>query len=213
LSDLSGWRDDEEETEEDYYHQKSVLYEGLLELVPEESARAPVLASYVSFLSKPVIQHDKPLDWFLHVSGLLEWARAADTEERARVLNLLNDSGDPILHLYAELERLLPVKAAGGGKAAPVQPSLKGNVTFRLKGFPYADVVVLAGSFNKWNQSETIFAQVDGEWLCRVQLAPGKYTYKFIVDGEWMLDPANPLTEADGSGNVNSVVVVEDKPQ
>lgn len=213
LSDLSGWRDDDEETEEDYFHQKSVLYEGLLELVPEESKRAPVLTSYVSFLSKPVIQQDKPLDWFLHVSGLLEWARAADAEERARVLNLLGDSGDPILHLYAELEKLLPVKAAGGEKAAPVQPSLKGNVTFRLKGFPYADVVVLAGSFNKWNQSETIFAQADGEWVCRVQLAPGRYTYKVIVDGEWMLDPSNPLTEADGSGNVNSVLVVEDKPQ
>lgn len=213
LSDLSGWRDDEEETEEDYFHQKSVLYEGLFELVPDAAARVPILTSYVSFLNKPVIQQDKPLDWFLHVSDLLEWARAAEAEERARVFSLLSNSGDPILHLYAELERLLPVKAAGVEKAAPVRPSLKGNVTFRLKGFPYADVVVLAGSFNKWNQSETTFAQVDGEWVCRVQLAPGKYTYKFIVDGEWMLDPANPLKEDDGSSNVNSVLVVEDKPQ
>jgi hypothetical protein len=213
LSDLSGWRDDEEETEEDYYHQKSVLYEGLLELVPDEATRAPVLTSYVSFLRKPMIQQDKPLDWFLHVSELLGWARAAEAEERASVLNLLSESGDPILKLYAELERVLPAKGIGVEKPAPVQPSLKGNVTFRLQGFPYADAVVLAGSFNKWNQFETTFAQVDGEWLCRVQLAPGRYTYKFIVDGEWMLDPPNPLTEADGSGNVNSVLVVEDKPQ
>lgn len=213
LSDLSGWRDEEEETEEDYYHQKSVLYVGLLELVPDGSKRTPILISYLSFLSKPVIQQDKPLDWFLHVSELLDWARTADAEERVRVLNLLSESGDPILKLYAELERVLPAKGTGVEKPPPVQPSLKGNVTFRLKGFPYADAVVLAGSFNKWNHSETTFAQGDGEWVCRVQLAPGRYTYKFIVDGEWMLDPTNPLTEDDGSGNINSVLIVEDKPQ
>jgi len=33
------------------------------------------------------------------------------------------------------------------------QPSLKGNTTFRLKGHEDATVVVLAGSFNDWNQS------------------------------------------------------------
>jgi hypothetical protein len=28
------------------------------------------------------------------------------------------------------------------------------------------------------------------------------------VDGNWLLDPANPETEEDEAGNVNSVVVV-----
>jgi hypothetical protein len=208
LGDLSGWHGDDETTEEDYYHQKSVLYEGLLQLVPDGAKRDAVLASYASFLSKPIIQRDKPLDWFLHVRGLLDWARALPADGRARVSALLSATGDPILQMYAELERLAPDKGAARAESAPPPPSLEGNVTFRLRAFPYADVVALAGSFNEWKPSKTLFAQVDGEWVCRVRLPPGKYTYKFIVDGEWMVDPTNPLTEDDGSGNVNSVVVV-----
>jgi CubicO group peptidase (beta-lactamase class C family) len=88
-------------------------------------------------------------------------------------------------------------------------PSLKGNTTFRLKGFPDAQIVALAGSFNNWNPSQTLFAREGNEWVSRVDLAPGKQTYKFIVDGEWMVDPNNPLTEDDGSGNINSVLVVK----
>ncbi|MDT5295515.1 MAG: hypothetical protein QOJ76_2395, partial [Acidobacteriota bacterium] len=34
------------------------------------------------------------------------------------------------------------------------------------------------------------------------------YTYKFIVDGNWLLDPSNPDTAEDEAGNVNNVVEV-----
>ncbi len=37
-------------------------------------------------------------------------------------------------------------------------------------------------------------------------LQPGKHLYKFVVDGVWLNDPDNPNREADGSGNVNSVL-------
>jgi CubicO group peptidase (beta-lactamase class C family) len=94
-------------------------------------------------------------------------------------------------------------------KVALPAPSVKGNTTFRLKGFPDARMVVLAGSFNKWNTSQTLFAREGNEWVSRIDLAPGKHTYKFIVDGEWMVDPNNTVTEDDGSGNINSVLVVK----
>jgi hypothetical protein len=87
-------------------------------------------------------------------------------------------------------------------------PSLKGNTTFRLKGYADARAVVLAGSFNDWNQSQLVFGREGGEWVCRVDLQPGRYTYKFIVDGNWILDPDNPETEEDEAGNKNSVLVV-----
>jgi CubicO group peptidase (beta-lactamase class C family) len=89
------------------------------------------------------------------------------------------------------------------------KPSMKGNTTFRLKGFENAQIVALAGSFNNWSQSQTLFAREGNEWVSRVDLAPGKYTYKFIVDGQWMTDPGNPETEDDGSGNTNSVLVLK----
>jgi hypothetical protein len=87
-------------------------------------------------------------------------------------------------------------------------PSLKGNTTFRLKGYADASLVVLAGSFNDWNQSQLIFGREGGEWVCRIDLQPGRYTYKIIVDGNWILDPANPDTEDDAYGNQNSVLLV-----
>ncbi|HEV2880360.1 MAG TPA: DUF3471 domain-containing protein [Pyrinomonadaceae bacterium] len=89
-------------------------------------------------------------------------------------------------------------------------PSLKGNTTFKLKGYADARVVVLAGSFNNWNESQLLFAREGDEWVCRVDLAPNRYTYKFIVDGNWLLDPANPDTEEDEYGNLNSVLIIKE---
>ena len=88
-------------------------------------------------------------------------------------------------------------------------PSLKGNTTFRLKGHSDARVVAVAGNFNDWNQSQVLFGKEGDEWVCRIDLAPGKYTYKFIIDGDWILDPANPDTEDDERGITNSVLVVK----
>jgi len=87
-------------------------------------------------------------------------------------------------------------------------PSLKGNTTFRLKGYPDASIVALAGSFNNWNQSQFIFGREGDEWVCRIDLEPGKHAYKLIVDGNWLLDPANPNTEDDDYGVKNSVIIV-----
>ncbi len=88
-------------------------------------------------------------------------------------------------------------------------PSLKGNTTFRLKGYPDASVVVLTGTFNGWHQSQLVFGREGDEWVCRVDLDPGVYRYKFIVDGDWLLDPANPDTAEDEAGNVNNVLEVK----
>ena len=87
--------------------------------------------------------------------------------------------------------------------------NLKGNSTFRLKGYPGARVVALAGSFNEFKQSELLCGKEEDGWVCRVDLAPGKYTYKFVIDGDWILDPDNPSTEDDERGFTNSVVVVK----
>ena len=90
-------------------------------------------------------------------------------------------------------------------------PSLKGNTTFRLKGHADASVVVLTGSFNNWNQSQLRFGREGDDWVCRIDLDPGVYQYKFIVDGDWMLDPSNPDTAEDEAGNVNNVIEVKGK--
>ncbi|HYG79041.1 MAG TPA: M56 family metallopeptidase [Pyrinomonadaceae bacterium] len=88
------------------------------------------------------------------------------------------------------------------------QPSLRGNVTFRLSGSPNARIVAVAGTFNNWNQSQFLFERVGNEWVCKISLPPGEYEYKFIVDGDWLVDPLNPEMRNDGRGHINSVLVV-----
>lgn len=88
-------------------------------------------------------------------------------------------------------------------------PSLSGNTTFRLSGFQDARIVAVAGTFNNWNQSQYIFERVGDEWVCRINLPRGKYQYKFIVDGNWLVDPRNPKTIRDDRGIENSVLVTE----
>lgn len=85
-------------------------------------------------------------------------------------------------------------------------PSLTGNTEFRLKGAAFARRVAIAGSFNDWNPDVTLFAREGDGWVCRVELPPGKHTYKLVVDGRMLIDPANPNFEDDGGGRVNSVI-------
>ena len=49
---------------------------------------------------------------------------------------------------------------------------------------------------------------VDGVWRVNIPLTGGKHHYKFIVDGQWLTDPSNPIIEDDGGGNLNSVLFV-----
>jgi hypothetical protein len=48
---------------------------------------------------------------------------------------------------------------------------------------------------NHWEPWTTRLARRGDRWVGRVQLAPGTYGYKFVVDDTtWVRDPANPRT-------------------
>ncbi len=82
------------------------------------------------------------------------------------------------------------------------------TITFRLKGFPDAEKVILAGSFNNWKEDELRMRPEEDGWIIHLDLKAGKHWYKFIVDGKWMVDPDNPLREHDRDGYLNSVLIV-----
>ena len=83
---------------------------------------------------------------------------------------------------------------------------LDGNkVRFLYPGRPGAKNVYLSGSFNGWSTLQTPMHPSDSGWVVTIPLEPGKYTYKFIIDGKWTTDPFNKLTENDTQGGYNSV--------
>src|SRR6266850_325505 len=93
----------------------------------------------------------------------------------------------------------------------PAVPRLTGNTTFTLAGHTDAAAVAIYGSFNDWIQTKNYCLKQAGGWVCRLDLAPGKYTYRFLVDGVGLNDPANSATEGDGNGHMDSVIVIKPK--
>ncbi|TCJ13139.1 hypothetical protein EPD60_13810 [Flaviaesturariibacter flavus] len=79
------------------------------------------------------------------------------------------------------------------------------SVVFYLRGQQGARGVQLAGSFTDWQRHSIRMTKVDSGWIATVRLPPGKYWYKFIVDGGWQVDRDNYFAEDDGQGNSNSV--------
>lgn len=82
-------------------------------------------------------------------------------------------------------------------------------VRFYLPGFPDAKNVILAGSFNHWNTQALHLRKTELGWAIDLSLLSGKHKYKYIVDGQWILDPGNQRVERDREGNENSVILVK----
>ena len=59
-----------------------------------------------------------------------------------------------------------------------------------VASFPGARSVCVAGTFNDWHPLVTEMINVGGDrWAKALTLAPGRYEYRFLVDGEWRDDP------------------------
>jgi hypothetical protein len=97
-------------------------------------------------------------------------------------------------------------------RVAAVAPVLTGTqqVRFSLVA-PNAAKVTLVGDFNKWNPVDLpLRRSANGEaWEVEVGLAPGRYTYSFVVDGKLARDPAAAETAHDDFGTPNSVLLVK----
>ena len=75
--------------------------------------------------------------------------------------------------------------------------------------FPEAKEVRVVGDFNGWRADETtLMSRKDGSWLKQLNLEPGQYHYRFVVDGQWLADPENPLRERNPYGEFDSLLKI-----
>lgn len=80
------------------------------------------------------------------------------------------------------------------------------RVTFSIEA-PSAEKVTLTGDFNDWNvKKHPMKNQGNGMWNKTVMLQPGKYEYKFVIDGNWQEDPGNQQICANRFGTLNSIL-------
>jgi chromosome partitioning protein len=83
------------------------------------------------------------------------------------------------------------------------------GVMFALDA-PQSKEVRVTGEFTNWSR-EGMQLQKDGEdglWKAVVDIPPGEYEYRFIVDGVWICDPNNKDYVRNEFGQENSLLIV-----
>lgn len=114
LIDLANWKPEDESDEIDYFHEKSVLLGGLVELAPDEQRAGEFTRLFIDFLESYPARSATPMEWFLHANQLLERARSLQGDERRKLLDMLENSRHPALFLYGRLEDLSTSRSLKG---------------------------------------------------------------------------------------------------
>lgn len=98
--------------------------------------------------------------------------------------------------------------ACDEGASGPDQHVRTCDVTFAWGPAPAADNVAVVGEFNDWRpDGYGLTRDSDGVFRGRFVVGPGRHAYRFLVDGEEMLDGANPLTIFGRDGLEHSALV------
>jgi hypothetical protein len=136
-------------------------------------------------------------------SGKMENSAQRDTNAVARATEKSQSAKRPARYG-------LPKKPAGGNgeKSTGANSTVIKKVEFTFKSLS-ATSVKLAGDFTEWEkQAVEMLHAGDGVWCAAVPLAPGSYSYRFIVDGQWFDDPAPIQRIPNPFGSENAVVHV-----
>jgi 1,4-alpha-glucan branching enzyme len=102
-------------------------------------------------------------------------------------------------------------KAATKKATAPKAATPKAKrVTFTVNADP-ASTVFLAGSFNDWDPTakQMTDKKSNGIFTATLNLVPGEYQYKFIINGTWCADPDCSDWVQNEHGTLNSIRRVE----
>jgi 1,4-alpha-glucan branching enzyme len=84
----------------------------------------------------------------------------------------------------------------------------KRRITFKLEASA-AGEAILVGDFNSWDVTKHVMKRdAKGRWTKMVTLAPGRYEYKFLVDGQWQNDPGNDQMVPNSFGTLNNILTV-----
>lgn len=126
--------------------------------------------------------------------------------------NLRSKGAEDYLRLTEELLERIEKSAPPSVTTNGARFELPSN---RIKDFVLqandAREVHLVGDFNHWRISpeSLLWRTEEGVWQKRVFLDPGKYRYKFVVDGQWTTDPFNDHLEPNPYGGLDSVLEIE----
>ena len=83
----------------------------------------------------------------------------------------------------------------------------KSQVTFVYSPSNHCRSAAVVGDFNDWQADQgKMIRQKDGTYRKRLQLSPGEHRYKFLIDGEWFVDPEAEAQMPNAFGTMDSLV-------
>jgi len=101
--------------------------------------------------------------------------------------------------------------SAGEDCARPSAPAVTSEgVMFTIEA-PDAERVQLAGDFNNWTLDGNEMEAIGGVWTKVVKLPPGRYRYRYVIDGRWQNDPLNAAVAPSPYGGDDSVLVMDER--
>lgn len=163
-------------------------------------------------------------------------SRAAELAERARRLSARTQemdhrlANDPdVAAVLGDAPRLVPTPThapaqspmgapAPGSGWASIEPHIRRSlgpsvtpwgVVFTHPASP-GSLVSVAGDHNGWSASTTPMRHNPATGLheALIEMPPGRHRYRLVVDGAWITDPYNPVSESNPFGARDSVIVV-----
>jgi len=96
----------------------------------------------------------------------------------------------------------------GPAKSGFATSEIARPIAFQLTA-PSALSIMLAADFTGWEKMPVKLTRLaDGTWQTAIALPPGRYAYRFIVDGQWQDDPDCSQWEVNPFGSTNAVIEV-----
>ncbi len=100
-------------------------------------------------------------------------------------------------------------KATRRKNAVKKTPTAKTPSTEFTLFAPEANEIYVVGDFTGWDVGKYRMRKFKtGLWKKKLPLKPGRYEYRFVIDGEWHTDPENISRQPNPFGSENSVLIV-----
>jgi hypothetical protein len=152
-------------------------------------------------------------DWWKDISVSLRWSEGrfvdtADVSSPTDRLELALNLGPAIFGVTPPAARLHLETLDRSYRGPDADRLNEDGVLFRFYSGSATNVEV-AGDFNGWGRKKLSLHELgDGWWELRVPLAPGRYQYVYMVDGEATTPPESTITVDDGFGGRNGSLEV-----
>ena len=190
------------------YH-KRVAEKGLLLTYKNRGAKDVKIAGNFSNWASLQMKRGKYGVWYFFLSGYLlrKEIRYKFLVDGIWIVDPKNHNReDDGIGSYVSIVNLTPPVE---GKDLSFRFIDKNLVEFRIYK-PHAKLIAIVGDFNNWNTENDLLEKgIDDVWRLRKRLQIGKYRYKFIIDGEWVVDPYNAKSASDEVGGICSVIEVK----